>query len=286
MPGPPGGRYSAGMNDPLRLMLLAAHPDDESLGFGGVLAHYARAGVETFVLAATRGDRGRYLGHRFGSPEHPGPQALADIRTREVEAACRVLGVRDVIVLDYPDQQLDQAEPSGAIAAIVGHLRRIRPQVILTFAPDGAYGHPDHIAISQFATAAAIASADPCFAAGAQLGPAHTISKLYYLAWDEDAWAAYEAGFKKLVSVVDGVERQATAWPNWALTTIVDTADAQEDVWRAVACHTSQTGTYEALTTLAPAQRRALWRTQSFYRAVSLVNGGRTRETDLFEGLR
>jgi LmbE family N-acetylglucosaminyl deacetylase len=275
------------MNDPLRMMVVGAHPDDETLGFGGVLVRYAREGVETSVITATRGDRGRYFGQPFGTPEHPGPVALGEIRERELRAAAEALGIGDVGVLDYEDQHLDRANPVEAIAAIVRHLRRVRPQVVLTFAPDGSYGHPDHIAISQFTTAAVVASADPRFACpGVQLGEAHTVSKLYYLAWDEDTWAAYQTGFKKLVSVVDGVERQATAWPTWALTTIVDTGDARPDVWRAVACHASQTRAYDALNTLAPAQRDALWRAQSFYRAASLVNGGRARETDLFEGLR
>ena len=96
----------------------------------------------------------------------------------------------------------------------------------------------------------------------------------------------YEAAFKKLVATVDGVERQATPWPSWALTTVVDTGDAGNEVWKAVECHASQTRVYEALRALDPARREAMWRAQPFYRTFSLVNGGRARETDLFEGLR
>src|SRR5215471_675788 len=208
MPPARAGRYSAVMPDPLRLLVAAAHPDDETLGFGGVLVHYARAGVETSLLTATRGDRGRYHGHPFGSEEHPGPQALGEIRERELRAAADVLGLREVAFLDYEDQLLDRADPVDAVAAIVGHIRRVRPQVVLTFDPSGAYGHPDHIAISQFATGAVVAAADPAFAHGSGLGAPHTVSKLYYLAWDEETWAAYQTGFKKLVVTVDGVERQ------------------------------------------------------------------------------
>ena len=275
------------MSEPLRLLVVAAHPDDETLGFGGVLVRYAREGVGTFVLSATSGQRGRYHGHPFGSAEHPGPQALGDIRERELRAAGVALGVHEVQLLDYEDQHLDRADPADAVGAIVTYVRRVRPQVILTFAPDGSYGHPDHIAISQLTTAAVVAAADPRFGAGqARLGAAYTVAKLYYLAWDEETWTAYQTGFKKLVSVVDGVERQATAWPTWALTTIVETGDARADVWRAVACHATQTRAYDALNRLDPALRDSLWRTQSFYRAYSLVNGGRTPEYDLFEGLR
>jgi LmbE family N-acetylglucosaminyl deacetylase len=157
----------------------------------------------------------------------------------------------------------------------------VRPQIILTFAPDGAYGHPDHVAISQLTTAAVVAAADPAFGSGAS----HRVAKLYYLAWGVRQWAAYEAAFKKLVSVVDGVERQATAWPDWALTTVVDTRACAAVVRRAVACHQSQVAAYSALTRLADSDLEALWSSQSFYRAFSFVNGGRHVETDLFEGI-
>ena len=275
------------MTEALRLMVVTAHPDDETLGFGGVLARYADEGVATFLVTATRGDRGRYFGHALDTPEHPGRSALSHIRERELHAAAAALGVREVSLLDYEDQHLDQANVAEAVTAIVGHIRQARPQVLLTFAPDGAYGHPDHIAVSQLATAATVASADPNYGAdpGQNLGPTHAVSKLYYLAWSEPAWAAYQAAFKKLVATVDGVERQATPWPDWALTTVIDTRQWWPVVSRAVSCHESQVGGYAALKTLQPAQHEALWGSQSFYRAFSLVNGGRRRESDLFEGV-
>ena len=132
-----------------------------------------------------------------------------------------------------------------------------------------------------------MASADPNFGADREpgLGRGHAVSKLYYLAWSESAWTAYQAAFKKLVATVDGVERQATPWPDWALTTIIDTRRWWPVVWRAVSCHRSQVDAYAGLKTLQPAQHAALWGSQSFYRAFSLVNGGRRRESDLFEGL-
>jgi len=270
-----------------RLMVVAAHPDDETLGFGGPLARYAREGVRTFLVTATRGQRGRYLGHPIDSPEHPGRDALAQIRERELQEAAAALGISHVSLLDYEDQHLDRANVAEAVAAIVREIRHARPHVVLTFPPDGAYGHPDHIAISQLTTAATIASADAGFRGrdGDTLGPAHTVLKLYYLAWPKATWTAYQAAFKKVVCMVDGVERQATPWPDWAVTTVIETAESGEAVWRAVACHASQVGAYAALKTLEPAQRDALWRSCSFYRAFSLVNGGRRTESDLFEGL-
>ena len=253
---------------------MLAHPDDESLGFGGTLAKYAAEGVEVFLVTATRGDGGRYHGHRPGDSQHPGAGPLAEIRETELRAAAAVLGVRQVSLLDYQDQQLDSAEPGAAISSIADHIRRIQPDVVVTFGPDGAYGHPDHIAICQFTTAAIVSAADA------------SVSKLYYLAWPESAWAAYQAAFRKLISTVDGVERQATPWPDWAITTVIDTREFWSTVWRAISCHESQITAYEQLKNLSPAHHEALWGRQSFYRAFSTVNGGRRRETDLFEGIR
>ena len=270
-----------------RLMGVLAHPDDESLGFGGTLARYASQGVEVFLVTATRGDAGRFRGHRTGEREHPGPEALARIREAELRSAAAALGIRDVALLGYRDRQLDAADPREAIARIVGQLRRHRPEVVVTFGPDGAYGHPDHVAIAQLTTAAVVAAADSRFVSDGKderAGP-HSVSKLYYLAWPDSMWSAYQAAVQTLSTRVDGVERHATPWPDWAITTTIDTTEVWPAVWRAVSCHESQLAAYEPLAKLPPEHHRALWGRQSFYRAFSLVNGGRARETDLFEGV-
>ena len=90
----------------LRLMAILAHPDDESLGFGGTLATYAAEGIRVTLVTATRGDRGRYQGRRPGEDGHPGQSALAALREQELRAAASALGISDVTVLDYGDQQL------------------------------------------------------------------------------------------------------------------------------------------------------------------------------------
>jgi LmbE family N-acetylglucosaminyl deacetylase len=267
----------------LRLACVLAHPDDETLGVGGTLARAAAEGVATYVVTATRGQAGRYR----DNSAHPGPAALGRIREAELRAAAAVLGVREVDLLDYMDGALDAADPREVVGAIAARLRAIRPHVVVTFGPDGAYGHPDHVAISQLATAAVVAAADgqgPC-PGGADLVP-HTVSKLYYMAWSRPKWAAYQAAFKRLVSRVDGVEREAAPWPDWAITTVVDTAEHWPTVWRAVQCHDSQMAIYGPLAHLGEADHRGLWGVQEFYRALSLVSGGRSRETDLFTGLR
>jgi LmbE family N-acetylglucosaminyl deacetylase len=270
-----------------RLMAVLAHPDDESFGMGGTLAKYASEGVEVFLLTATRGEGGRFRGRRQGDPDHPGRSALAALREAELRAAASVLGLRGVTLLDYADQHLDRADPREAAGRIATELRRIRPDVVLTFGPDGAYGHPDHIAVSQLTNAAIVAAADCGFhsnGVGATLAP-HAVSKLYYLAWPQSSWTAYETAVQKLTSTVDGVERQATAWPDWAITTVIDTRVVWTTVWRAVSCHESQLAAYERLAALPAEQHEAIWGRQSFYRAFSSVNGGRARESDLFEGI-
>jgi LmbE family N-acetylglucosaminyl deacetylase len=146
-------------------MAVLAHPDDESLGFGGTLAKYASEGIETFLVTATRGEGGRYRGHGPGDENHPGSEELGKIRVGELHAAAAALGIRELSLLDYRDGALDRANPAEAVGRIADHVRRARPDVVLTFGPDGAYGHPDHIAISQFTTAAIVQAADPSSAA-------------------------------------------------------------------------------------------------------------------------
>jgi hypothetical protein len=106
-----------------------------------------------------------------------------------------------------------------------------------------------------------------------------------YIAWPESTWAAYQAAFRKLVSTVDGVERQAVPWPDWAITTVIDTRNFWSTVWRAISCHESQVVAYERLQQLSAEHHEELWGSQSFYRVFSAVNGGRSRETDLLEGI-
>jgi len=252
-------------------MCVLAHPDDESLGTGGILAKYSADGVETFVITATRGERGRF----DDKGTRPGPDIVGRTREAELRAAAHELGVREVIVLDYLDGELDHVDGDEASEKIAGHIRRVCPHVIVTFDPFGAYGHPDHIAISQL-TAAAIARA----------ADSHRVSKFYYFVNGERKWAAYQAAFKTLTSTVDGVVRAATAWPDWAITTQIDARDSWRVVWRAVQCHKTQMSIYKNVASLTEDDQKVIWGTGEFYRVFSLVNGGRERETDLFEGLR
>lgn len=268
------------MADRLCLMCVLAHPDDESLGVGGVLARYHAEGVETHLVTATRGQRGW-----FGAPEaNPGLEALGRLREAELMAAARVLGISSVNFLDYLDGDLDQAPYEEAITRIAGHIRKHRPHVVITFGPDGSYGHPDHIAISQQTLAAIVRAASPTFV-GADAEP-HEVSKLYYIVDTTDQLDTYQKIFGELVMTIDGVERRGKGWVDWTVTTCVPTEQYWQTVREAVACHRTQLPGYDTLLSLPDEQLRRLWSNATFYRVFSLVNGGRTIETDLFEGLR
>lgn len=266
------------MSSNLKLMCVLAHPDDESLGTGGTLAKYAAEGVDAELVVATRGEHGW-----TGDPhEYPGPAELGRIRESELRGATAALGIRDPILLPYIDGDLDQADPAEVTARIAAELRRFRPDVVVTFGPDGAYGHPDHIAISQLTTAAVIEAAA---SAAADLPP-HRVAKLYFLVMDtelEDVWTTY---FGRLAMEIDGVERAAVAWPDWAITTRIDSREHWQTVWRAVACHRTQLPNFHTLAALSADEHHRLWGRQRYYRAFSMVNGGRAEETDLFAGLR
>ena len=267
------------MSSGLKLMVITAHPDDESLGFGGVLSRYSDEGIETHLLCATGGEGGRH-----GGGPHPGPEALGRIREGELRAAAGELGLHDVQLLGYVDLALDQAEPAEAVRRVEQHLLRVRPDVVVTFGPEGAYGHPDHVAISQLVTAATVTAAGGEQSTTA--GLRHLVKKLYYMAWGPATWAAYQQAFKRLTSTVDGVVREAQPWPEWLITTRVDARAYWPVVWRAVQCHKTQMPGYAALAGQPDETHAVLWGDQTFYRAYSTVNGGRVAETDLFEGLR
>ena len=91
------------MQQQLRLMCILAHPDDESLGTGGILARYSAEGVATYLVMATHGERG----WQGAVADYPGPQALGRIRESELRAAAQVLGLQEVVFLDYQDGALE-----------------------------------------------------------------------------------------------------------------------------------------------------------------------------------
>src|SRR5215475_8820503 len=175
------------MSEALTLMAVHAHPDDEAISTGGVLARYADEGMRTVLVTCTGGEVGEIADRALAIPE-----TLAEVRRRELERACEILRVTQLHLLGYRDSGMmgtpDNQHPSSfyrapleeATARLVALVRRHRPQVLVTYDERGFYGHPDHIKANQITVAAFEAAGDPTRwpDAGTPFRPA----KLYYTA--------------------------------------------------------------------------------------------------------
>ena len=172
------------------------------------------------------------------------------------------------------------------MAKISHHIRRVRPQVVMTFDPIGAYGHPDHIAISQFTHVAILTAADARTIDPNGYLP-HRVSKLYYMVDTQDLVDMVKEVFGRVQHGDDGVKRMHTAWPDWSITTRIDASAFWDVGVEAIACHETQVAEMMAgMRSLPKTHDPRIWTVQSYYRVYSLVNGGRKVETDLFEGIR
>ena len=168
-----------------KLLVVLAHPDDETFGMGGTLALYAQQGVEVHLVCATRGEVGEVEPERL-----QGFASIGELREHELCCAAEVLGLRKVHFLDYRDSgmsgSVDNQNPQALVQAPVEqvagqvsvYIREIQPQVVLTFDPVGGYMHPDHIAI-QKATVLAFSMAGDPKTKGQSLPP-FTPQKLYF----------------------------------------------------------------------------------------------------------
>lgn len=252
------------------------------MGMGGTLAKYSDQGVETHLICATRGERGW-----FGSEEqNPGPHALGQIRTKELENAVRELGMKELHFLDLIDGDVDRADHVEVISKIVSHMRCIRPQVVVTFPPDGNYGHPDHIAVGQFTNAAILCAADSSYIDSQHLS-AHCVLKLYYMVDSENFINLISPFMADMTFPVDNHMRGEIVWKEWMITTRIDMAEHCLTALHAIRCHQTQLSSLGALAEMpGDAATSVLAMQGTFYRAFSLVNGGRKLETDLFEGIQ
>jgi LmbE family N-acetylglucosaminyl deacetylase len=131
------------------VLAVFAHPDDESLLAGGVLAACAAAGHRVAIVSMTRGERGPTELTGLA-----GRSALGDVREAELLAAARELGVSSAECLDYPDGELADADEAQAARALALLLERERPEAVISFSDEGLYWHPDHLAVSRFLNAA------------------------------------------------------------------------------------------------------------------------------------
>jgi LmbE family N-acetylglucosaminyl deacetylase len=154
------------MSDVPTLMAIHAHPDDESSSTGGILARYADEGLRTVVVTCTNGQYGDAPGGiKPGEPGHD-PEAVARIRRGELERACALLGVYRVELLGYHDSGMadwdyrDDADAfcnvpiSDAADRLIGLFEKHRPDIVVTYAADAGYDHPDHVQTTRVTMAA------------------------------------------------------------------------------------------------------------------------------------
>ena len=160
---------------------IYAHPDDETFSGGGTYAKYAAEGARMTLFCATDGDARKTSALRVSSR-----QELGALRRQELMAAARILGFDSVEALGHPDGGLRGIDQDDLVGQIVRHLRHERPQVIITFGPEGApNSHQDHKVVSRAATAAFFLSGNrSAYPEQLKNGlAAHTPSRLFYATW-------------------------------------------------------------------------------------------------------
>jgi LmbE family N-acetylglucosaminyl deacetylase len=221
------------------LLAVFAHPDDESLACGGLLAWCAHLGARVSLVCATRGESGTRT-----DGDEPGdrPAGIRDTRSRELQAAAEILGLSEVVLLDHPDGMLPWVDAARLERDIGDAIRRIRPDVVITFGEDGLYWHPDHIAIHERTTAAVVAAA----AVAGEKVPA-----LYYVTMPPGCMRALVTGVADLVAaqgaaglaprLIFGID-DADAFGAMAATPtlIVDASGFAPRKLAAIKCHRSQ----------------------------------------------
>lgn len=235
------------------LLAVFAHPDDESFGVGGTLALYARRGAAVHLICATRGEAGTVDEHLL-----EGFKDIADLRESELRCAAGILGLTSVHFLGWRDSGMagsaDNQHPQALInqpleqvaAQIAEHIRRLQPQVVVTFDPIGGYRHPDHIHVHQATVRAFHLAADPAFPSSL---PPHQPQRLYYSTIPK----GYFKWIVRLLPLFGLDPRRFGRNKDINLLEIVNSGDfpvharidyrpvlaARED---AAACHSSQTG--------------------------------------------
>ena len=221
------------------LLAVFAHPDDEVFRCGGTLALLARYGVSVYILTFTRGQAGS-----CGQPPLCTQEELGAVRTSELFCSCKALGLEAPHLLDYEDGKLSNVSHEEGIAHIMAGIKTTRPQILLTWPPDGLSGHPDHTAVSQWTIAAY---------QQAKCKGMDDLSALYYLAMPDSL--AREFGFKQLHTIADD-----------EVTVTVNVQHVWEQKIAAISCHRSQAG--ESPILQAPLEKQLQFLgTEHFHRA-------------------
>jgi LmbE family N-acetylglucosaminyl deacetylase len=276
------------MADTLTLMAVHAHPDDEASSTGGVLAKYSDEGVRTVVVTCTNGEFGDTPGGVKPGEDGHDEQAVAEIRLAELRESCKHLGVTELELLGYHDSGMPDWEyknrpdafcnvPESEVAGRIGELiERYRPQVVISYDPEGAYQHPDHVHAARCAAAAAAASAIP--------------AKFYQTAMRRSDWRElWDALREQGVEVPDVREippemlRQMEERER-RITTNVDIRPVLERKRAALLAHASQIRD-SWFSKIPPELGERVFGRESFIRA-SDTTGAPVPEDDLFSGLR
>jgi N-acetylglucosamine malate deacetylase 2 len=240
-----------------RLLLVFAHPDDESFTAGGTIAKYAHQGVDIHLLVATKGEAGK-------TADYCKIEELGAFRERETLDAAKVLGINNVNFLGYRDKELSKADPLEVSLKIAGYIRKVRPQVVITFGPDGSSGHQDHKAIHYYTIAALGLAKNPDIEG---LGDQpFEVSRLYY------------AGFPSKVRLALGRTEFLGPEPNFSIdtTAFVDTKLA------AMQCHRTQSGSLNKFKSMGEDKLAYFMKQEYFRLAEEYSSESRSGGTDLF----
>jgi len=215
------------MTEKLTLVAIFAHPDDEAFGTGGTLIKYAREGVAVHLIMATGGEAGR-----VANPNVTATLPFSLLREQELRRACQHYSLAQLHMLGYLDGQTAIVPPAEPVFKIVKLLRQIKPQVVMSFGPEGVYGHFDHLVVHRWATAAVELAADP--AKWPEAGPAHQVRKFYHRAIPQaqiDSREPVDMG---------GVPFPFAGYAPEQITTTIDVREVAEIKRQAICCHLSQ----------------------------------------------
>lgn len=280
----------------LRLLAVHAHADDETITMGGLLATCADRGARTAVICCTDGKMASIVDPDM--PEESTRPRLAEIRRGELGAACAILGVSEVHFLDYGDSGMAGEASNLAAGAfwtagldeaagrIVGHLRRFRPHVVVTYDANGAYGHPDHIQAHRATLLAVEAAHLPQLYPEA--GAPWRVSKLYYTAFPVSAMRrmrdeAIAAGIEAPFGGADPEELPFLT-PDELVTTHVPVREGVLRKREALRAHRSQIGPDWPMLTMSDERAVDSMGTESFQLAISR-KPALLPETDVFAGI-
>jgi len=281
-----------------RLSLLGAygHPDDEQ-GVSGLMHKYAAAGVNVTLVCATRGEVGE-----IAPGVNATPQTLGQVREEELRCAAEKIGINNLYFLDYRDsgmigtpENVDprclwQANLMEVVEKLVRLVRRHKPHVVLTFDPNGGYGHPDHIKIHQAAMIAYFVAGDarifPDQIAKEDLQP-WTPLKLYWGAFSRSTFQRYaEMAEKAGVEIPEPMKQfLKRGTPDEAITTRVSVADFVDLKLHALSCHASQMNPDSMWTKIPERIRKEGLKVETLIRAESRVEPVQGIEDDVFAGI-